>query len=101
MVKRRKIIWPAFAKQQLRQMYDHIRKDSPKNALKVRNAIVAATLELPEHPNMHPADKYRTSNENGEFRAFELFHYRIAYQVTKESITIVRVRHTSMEPLSY
>jgi len=97
---KRKLIWPAIAKQQLRNAYDHIKEDSPKNAYKVRNAIVAATMALREHPNKYTADKYKTDND-GTFRSFEIYHYRIAYQVTKTEIIILRVRHTRMEPLEY
>jgi len=99
-VKKRKLIWPQNPKHQLREAYDHIKKDSLVNADKVRNAIVAATLELRDHPNKYAVDKFKTNND-GTFRAFELFHYRIAYRVTDAEIIVVRVRHTSMEPLGY
>ena len=100
MVKKRRLIWPYDPKQQLRAAYNHIKKDSLKNADKVRKAIVQATLELREYPNKHAADKYKVNND-GTFRAFELYHYRIAYQVTETEVVILRVRHTSMEPLGY
>ena len=100
MVKKRKVIWPDFSKQQLRKAYDHIKKDSLQNADKVRKAIVKSTTDLVDHPNKHPVDKFRSDND-GTFRAYELYHYRIAYQVTETEIIIVRVRHTSMEPVQY
>jgi len=100
MVKKRKLIWPYNPKHQLREAYNYIKKDSLKNADKVRQAIVSATLDLPDHPNKHAADKYKMNND-GTFRAFELYHYRITYQVTVSEIVIVRVRHTGMEPFTY
>lgn len=100
MVKKRKVIWPDISRQQLRKAYNHIKKDSLQNADKVRKAIVISTTDLIDHPHKHPADKFRSDND-GTFRAYELYHYRIAYQVTATEIIIVRVRHTSMEPVQY
>ncbi len=100
MVKKRKVIWPDISKQQLREAYNYIKKDSLKNAEKVRKAIVASTMGLCDQPNMHKTDKYKNDND-GTFRAYEIFHYRVAYQVTEMEIIIIRVRHTSMEPLKY
>jgi plasmid stabilization system protein ParE len=99
-VTKRKVIWPQLSKQQLREAYNHIKKDAPASALKVRKSIVNATIELVNHPNKNAADKFKMDND-GSFRAFELFRYRIAYQVTETEIIILRVRHTSMEPLKY
>jgi len=31
----------------------------------------------------------------------ELHRYRISYHIAKDEVTIVRVRHTSMDPLEY
>lgn len=50
MVKRRKLVWPAIAVVQLRLAYEHIRKDSEKNAAKVRTEIINACKELLKHP---------------------------------------------------
>ncbi len=87
-------------KQQLRELYDNIKKDSLQNAGKVRSAIVSAAIELSENPGRYNPDKFKKNND-GSFRAFELYHFRIAYKVTEKEIIIVRVRHTSMEPADY
>jgi plasmid stabilization system protein ParE len=100
MVGNRKVIWPFISRQQLKEMYDHIKKDSLKNAESVRQIIISATKELVDFPHKYPPDKYKLNND-GSFRAFELFHYRICYQVTENEIIIVRLRHTSMKPLDY
>ena len=38
-----------------------------------------------------------------DFRAFAIFNYRVTYQIksSEKEIRIVRVRHTSREPLGY
>ncbi len=62
-----------MAKQHLREAYNHIKEDSPKNALKVRGAIVAATLDIPAQPYRHPVDKYKVNNDGNSFRAWKQF----------------------------
>lgn len=75
-------------------------QDSYQQAEKVKLDILASTRKLATQPEIHPPDKYRKNND-GSFRAYELYHYRIAYRVTEKEVIIVRVRHTGMEPLNY
>lgn len=85
---------------QLDKAYGYILKDSFQNAEKVRNEILASTFKLAKNPEAHPPDKYKKNNDGG-FRAFELHNYRIAYRIKQDTIIIVRIRHTSMEPNKY
>ncbi|WP_153797748.1 type II toxin-antitoxin system RelE/ParE family toxin [Foetidibacter luteolus] len=94
------VTWSKKAQFELRKAYDYIFQDSPKNALKVTTEIVNTTLELPKHPEKFPPDKYKKSND-GSWRAFEQYHYRISYRIVKDQIRIVRMRHTSRSPLKY
>ncbi len=94
------VVWDNEAKAQLRKAYNYIKKDSLQNAEKVKKEISLMTKEIVKNPEFYPLDKYRHNND-GYFRAFELYHYRIAYHVGKEHITILRVRHTKMEPKKY
>ena len=96
----RKVLWPASVQKQLEKAYKHILKDSPQNATKVKKDILDSTHKLALHPEIHPKDKYRETND-GSFRAYEIHHYRIAYQIKNKEIIIVRVRHTSKEPKKY
>jgi len=50
--------------------------------------------QLPTQPEMFPPDKFKRNND-GTWRAFEKFHYRISYLITAKEIRIVRMRHTS------
>jgi plasmid stabilization system protein ParE len=96
----KEVVWTAPAQKQLEKAYQYILDRSYQNAEKVKEDILASTRKLAEQPEAHPPDKYRKDN-NGSFRAYELHHYRIAYKFTTDKIVIVRVRHTSMEPLCY
>jgi mRNA-degrading endonuclease RelE of RelBE toxin-antitoxin system len=67
---------------------------------KVKLKILLSTRRLNEMPEKHPADKYHKNNK-GNYRAYEIYHYRIAYKITKTEIIITRVHHTKMEPKKY
>jgi plasmid stabilization system protein ParE len=97
---KKQVIWPQKARLQLKEAYLFIKQDSPQNAEKVRKAILSSTNELTTHPKLHRPDKYKRDND-GSYRAYEQYSYRISYHVSNDKITIVRIRHTSMEPHLY
>lgn len=77
-----------------------IRRKSPQNAEKVKQEILNKIRDLILYPEIHPPDKFKNNN-TGNYRAFELHRYRIAYLIKETEIIIARVRHTSQEPLMY
>lgn len=98
MVKRKlKIVIENLAKAQLKEAYTYIKLDSPKNAEKVKAKILTAIKELADNPERHNKDKFRLDND-GCYRAFEIYKYRISYHVSPEQITVIVIRHTKMEP---
>lgn len=94
------IVWENEAKRELRKAYGYILQHSFQNAVKVRQAIIDAVLSLPANPERYSPDKFKIDND-GSWRAFELYRYRISYRVKKNEIRIVRLRHTSRSPQSY
>lgn len=95
-----KIVWRKKALIELNNIYIRIKKSSPQSAIKVRNEIFATADELELHPEIYPLDRFKKDND-GTFRAFEKYSYRITYRVLKTDISMLRVRHTSREPFSY
>jgi addiction module RelE/StbE family toxin len=93
-------VWTPQAIAELKKAYKYISQDSPQNAKKVLDEIIALADRLPEQPEMFPPDKYKKNND-GTWRVFEKFHYRISYRITVKDIRIIRMRHTSRTPLSY
>ena len=93
-------IWSNVAKHQLNTAFQFIKKDSLQNAIKVRDEIIETTITLPLKPEIYPLDKYKTNND-GSYRAFEMHRYRVSYRLLPDIIRIVRLRHTSISPLSY
>ena len=94
------VVWRKGALAHLNKNYNHIKKDSLKSAKKVRDTIFDIAESLKDNPEIYPLDKYRNNNK-GDIRAFEKYSLRVAYQVTKKEIRIIRVRHTSREVLEY
>ena len=101
MVKKKlEVVIDNAAKRQLQEAYHYIKEDSVKSAEKVRSKILASIKEPARRPKHHPADKYR-SNRNSAYRAYELYKYRITYHVSETQVTVIRIRHTRMNPLQY
>jgi len=96
----KKVLWSFKAQMHLEKAYQYILLDSFQSAEKIKKEILSSTNKLTNHPEVYPLDKYKVNND-GTFRAFELYKFRIAYRVTEDEIIILRIRHTSMEPKGY
>lgn len=94
------IVWNLNALQQFEAAIVFIEQDSPANAFKVKTNILRKIEQLLSHPEMYPPDKFKIKND-GSFRAFEMYRYRIAYKISQKQIRIIRVRHSSMKPKNY
>jgi plasmid stabilization system protein ParE len=92
-----RIVIDNLAKTQLKEAYSYIKLDSPKSAEKVKAKILASIRGLADRPERYPKDKYRLNND-GSYRALEIYKYRISYHVSQEQITVIMIRHTRMEP---
>src|ERR1700748_3337466 len=94
------VVWTKRSQKQMRQVFKHISKDSPRNASKVIQEIAEAVQKAIPYPEIYGPDKYKANND-GSYRALEKHHYRVAYRFSGNMIRVLRVRHTSMEPLEY
>ena len=61
---------------------------------------VKRTKKLDVNPERFGLDKYKKNND-GTYRYFEIYRYRIAFRIYKTYIRILRVRSTDQEPLVY
>ncbi|MBS1496841.1 MAG: type II toxin-antitoxin system RelE/ParE family toxin [Bacteroidetes bacterium] len=94
------IKWNLAAVKQFDKAIEYIASISVQNAQKVETGLINAIQKIAQQPEFYPRDKYKLNND-GSFRAFELHRYRISYRYIKKEIRILRVRHTSMNPLPY
>lgn len=95
-----KIVIDNLAKVQLKEAYNYIKLDSPKSAEKIKAKILASIMDLADHPERYSKDKYRLNND-GSYRAFEIYKYRVSYHISQTQITVIMIRHTKMEPKSH
>ena len=93
-------VWTPKASAELKKAFEYISQDSPTNALRVISTIVDIADKIALQPEIFPVDKYKKNND-GSWRAFEKYRYRISYHIMKNEIHIVRMRHTSQSPLNY
>ena len=98
--KKLKVVIDDEAKKSLREAIQYIKKDSVQNAEKVKSNILDSIKELITNPIRHNPDKYRLNND-GSYRAYEIYSYRITYHVPADEIRVIRIRHTKMNPLEY
>jgi plasmid stabilization system protein ParE len=94
------IKWNRKAIQQLDDAIEYIELDSSVNAEKIKRTILLTIDGLLKHPEKYNPDKYKIDND-GSYRAFELYHFRISYRYRLNEIRIIRMRHTKLNPLKY
>jgi plasmid stabilization system protein ParE len=101
MVDNLELVWDKEALGHFKDIYNfHKKADNLTYANEVKNAILIATQDLLKNPFIFEQDRFKFDNDSS-FRAFEKFKYRVAYKITDKQIRILRVRHTSREPIEY
>jgi plasmid stabilization system protein ParE len=96
------IVWDIEALNQFKEILFHLKQQSIQAPKIVKKEILDRLKLIKNNPHTFEADKLRTPiNEN--FRAFVVFSYRVTYQICFElkELRILRIRHTSREPLGY
>ena len=63
------VVWSNSAKAELKKAYEYIALDSLQNAKTVRDTLIDLTIELPNHPEKYPLDKFKKDND-GTWRSF-------------------------------
>ena len=88
------VVWTAPAKQQLRDIFEYIRKSSPYYAVKVVETLVSRseTLEtFPERGRIVP--EFNSSS----VREIYIYSYRLIYEIQSDRINILAVIHGKMD----
>jgi plasmid stabilization system protein ParE len=95
----KEIIWSKTAQNQLEKIYFYLLKQSKDNGIsnKVIDAIYNSVTILKTNWEIYELDEMKASNK-GNYRAYEIYSYRISYKITSTEIQILRIRHTSRNP---
>jgi len=95
----KEIIWSRTAQNQLEKIYFYLFKESKSKNLpnKIIETIYDSVTILSTNWEIYELDEMKNLN-NGDYRAFEIYSYRISYKITPKTIHILRIRHTSRNP---
>lgn len=87
-----KLVWTASARRELREIVLYIWHDNPAAAKRMRNRIETTAAYLEKQPFMG-----RPGAIAGAREAIPHPSYRIVYQVTDETVSILSVVHTARQ----
>jgi len=97
-----KIVWDRKALDHFKDILAFLAKHSDQAPKIVKNSIIDRLNLIKTNPLICELDKLKDA-PNKDFRAFVIYNYRVTYQIKTETkeIRVLRVRHTSREPLDY
>lgn len=95
-----KVILTSDADRQFFQATEYLLNESEKGYRNFIKKFHERAALIADKPKLYSADKYKLNND-GSYRAFVIYHYRITYVIEVDAIYILRIRHTSQEPKQY
>jgi len=98
----KKIIWASDALEQLEDIHFYILFESKSIHIadKVIDKIFESTEILKTNPEIYKIDSKKNNND-GSFRTYFVYDYMISYQISTDSIQILRVRHSARKPKKF
>jgi len=96
------IIWDRIALDHFKDILEFLSKQSSQAPKIVKDGILSRLDDVKKNTLIFKLDKLKDT-PNKEFRASVIYSYRITHQIKIDSreIRIIRIRHTSREPLGY
>lgn len=94
------VIWSPDAKSDLKEILNWYRNKSKTAKSLVKLAIFDTISKLRIQPYIFETDKFKIPSQDS-YRAFTIYHTRITFEIVKNEIHILRLRHTSQDPLKY
>jgi plasmid stabilization system protein ParE len=97
-----KIIWDRNALNTFKEILSYLEKQSSQAPKIVKGGIISRLEIIKTNPLITELDNLKDPT-NKDFRAFVIYSYRVTYQIKADTreIRILRIRHTSREPLGY
>jgi len=96
------IVWDRKALNHFKDILTFLEEQSKQAPKIVKNAVIARLDLIKTNPLICELDKLKDPPDK-DFRAFIVFSYRVTYQIKVDinEIRVLRIRHTSKEPLGY
>ncbi len=98
--KKVRIEWHKSASLHFDELLEYLYYESEQASSLVGNAILDEVEKIASHPTAQPLDRFKKNND-GNYRACIVYSYRISYYFDVDIIYILRIRHTSREPLEH
>jgi len=95
-----KVILTADAERQYFQATEYLLNESEKGYRNFIKKFRERAALIADKPKLYSADKYKLNN-NGAYRAFVIYNYRVTYKIEDKEVIILLIRHTSQEPKQY
>lgn len=97
-----KIVWDRNALDNFKELLAYLSTQSNQAPKIVKEGILSRLEIIKRNWLICETDKLKDTPEK-EFRAFVIYNYRITYQIKADAkeIRVIRIRHTSSEPLGY
>lgn len=97
-----KIVWDKSTLDDFKDILSYLQEQSTEAPKIVKKAVLERIALIKKNPKIYELDKLKEPSDS-DFRAFVVLNYRVSYQVKSEryEIRVLRVRHTSREPLGY
>lgn len=96
------IIWDRIALDHFKDILEFLSKQSSQAPKIVKEGVLSRLADVKKNALIFELDKLKDM-PNKKFRAFVIYSYRITYQIKVDirEIRVIRIRHTSREPLGY
>ena len=96
------IIWDRIALDHFKDILEFLSKQSSQAPKIVKDGVLSRLDDVKKNALIFELDKLKDT-PNKEFRASVIYSYRITHQIKigSREIRIIRIRHTSREPLGY
>lgn len=98
--KNAKIDWTILAKDDFKTILKYYKKKSHQGYILVKDAIIETVISASKSPEIYKVDSLKKDND-GTVRVFTVYHTRVTYQITGDGIIVLRLKHTSEEPLEF
>jgi plasmid stabilization system protein ParE len=89
--------WSLHARANLKEIFEYIKLDSPQNASRVVNDIVALTRTFSYMPYRF-SECIELTTKSGMYRKATYVPYKIIFRIKKTQVKILSVFHASQNP---
>lgn len=94
------VIWDTKAFDDFKEILFYLSKQSNEAPQLIKKGVKKSVDIIKINPFVFEPDDLKINND-GTYRAFIVYSYRISYRIVENRILILRIRHTSRKPLEY